>query len=179
MVIVVGSLLLPLQPAGAFHLFFVPLTIPERGTVASCLVKTETANFKFLPPAGWRVDENSAQQKITMAATNLNTTIVWQITPAGLSPEQWRQQVVQRFANARLLGDFDAYCAGQKCAAVEFELLNPHGKLSKRLVFVPFGHGALEIEFTAIGTPPDRVLVGFSNFLASFQIEPPDARRFQ
>jgi hypothetical protein len=174
-IILCSMLLLP-RVAAAFHLFFVPLTIPERGTIASCLVKTETDQIRFLPPAGWRVDENSALQKITMVATNLSTTIVWQITPEVLSPEQWRERVVLRFAAARRLHDFDSYCAGQKCAAVEFELVTPHTVLTKRLVFVPMNREAIEIEFTAVGKLEDRTTIAFSNFLGSFQIEPLDRR---
>jgi hypothetical protein len=162
--------------ADDFLFFTTPTLIPERGAITGCVVHTQFKKVTFLPPPIWGIDANTPQKKVTMTARDLSASIVCRFLIENRPGETntLREQIVARYPEARNLQSIDSAAAGEPCVFFEFEIPSAKGLVtSKRLAFVLFDGGWIEIEMTGTGTAlTEAWRFAFANLLASLRIEP-------
>lgn len=177
--IALGCGLASLQAAGQFRLFTRPLNIPERGIVTSYVLHTAEAEFRFLPPADWVVQENATTRTVVMMARNLTTSISFKIVEAGseagarAGTNQWRNAILEKFPDARILAEFPCYTGSGEGTAFDLERKAANkSKILTRFAFVPIPGGTVEFNLTAPVGKLDELHFVFGNLLTSFRVEP-------
>jgi len=181
--IALGCGLASLQAAGQFRLFTRPLNIPERGIVTSYVLHTDEAEFRFLPPADWVVQENATTRTVVMMARNLTTSISFKIMEAGseaggrVGTNQWRNAISERYPGARILAEFPCYTGNGEGTAFDLERTAANkSKILTRLAFVPMHGGMIEFNLTTPVGKLDELHLVFGNLLTSFRVEPSRAK---
>jgi hypothetical protein len=179
--IALGCGLVSLQAAGQFRLFTRPLDIPERGTVISYVLHTADAEFRFLPPVDWVVQENATTRTVVMMARNLTTSISFKIVETGsearADTNQWRNAISEKYPDAKILAEFPCYTGSGGGTAFDLERKAANkSRLLTRLAFVPIPGGTVEFNLTAPAGKLDELHLAFGNLLTSFRVEPARAK---
>ena len=169
---------LPVEGAETFRLFSQPLWIPERGEVTSYVLLAGTNRFSFLPPAAWRISGNAEKREVILLSQDQIVSIRLKLVEKGIAAkgkqdvDQWREEVVRRYPDAKMVSEFSCYSGDGQGTCFEFQrIASKKTKLSTRLAFVPFADGTVEFLLTAPNEKSEEYSFTFANLLTSFHSE--------
>jgi hypothetical protein len=152
--------------------------IAERGAVMNTVVCNEHHEFIFQPPSDWKGSAETNEFRMTWLSPDLSTLLRVRIVPtagqtrSGL-PGEWRQVVRQRFADARIVEEFNCFTAGGTGRAFDLEQ-GEQGALTTatRFALVPYPAGWVELSLSAPKDGFSSQMQHFTALLNSFQVRP-------
>ena len=130
-------------------------TTPFNGEIIRGIIVAETNQFSFVVPAGFRQQVDPASKKVTLTSTNYACAIVASIHesavqgPSDLKPDSFRQRLLARYKDARIIDEFTASIESMSGPAFELEWTGDAGKMSTRAAFIPYPGGHFEVTVQA------------------------------
>ncbi|PYL01532.1 MAG: hypothetical protein DME19_01345 [Verrucomicrobia bacterium] len=166
-----------------FRLVTETLEIPERGVVTVYVLLAEGHRFSFLPPTRWSVRPDAPKKAVHLLPEDLRAGISFKIQAGQngakpeLNPRQLREQLLERYPQARISDEFKCYAGGSEGVAFDIErMVGQETSASSRLAFVAFKGGTVEFELTANTSRFADYHLSFGRLLSSFRIDPPTTK---
>jgi hypothetical protein len=153
--------------------------IPERGEVTGYLLLTPRAQLGFIPPGGWQVSLDAAQQRVQMIASNWLASVEFKLhwSEPGkafvVDAAALRQRALGEQPGARVTEEFTCYALNQAGRACDLEFA-PDGKtiMGRRCALIPFSGGVLEVMLTVPKATFASHHLSFAGFLNSLELNP-------
>ena len=164
---------------GGLQLTKQPLVLEEGGEVTRFSVRAGGSEFYFLPPRGWKMTLDDAEQKVILAARDGAAQLSFKILCAtdGKSPQldvaELRTQIRGRFHEARITEEFIAHASTASGPAFDLTYATARNfTFATRVAFIPFASGTVEFQLTTRPENFSQNHIAFGGLLNSFQIEP-------
>ena len=155
-------------------MFATRVEIPERGEVPGYLCVLGTNKFSFIAPTGWKPEAKLERREVVFISPELDASLTLKLQEGVEAPDaaQQREQLLQRFANASVVGRFNCYAANQTGRGYFLDQkTGDKGKIKIRYGVVPVPGGTAEFILRAPAVRmPDLHLV-YGRFLASFRVD--------
>ena len=162
-----------------FELTTRTVEIPERGIVTNLVLCTARQAFSFLPPVGWNLGLEEAENKVKWQSPDFSRVLTIKIVPGQtdgrpvLKLDRLRQTVLQRFPGAAVTEEFVCYTSGESGPAFDLRyVVQETFNLCTRVAFVAFPGGEAEFSLTTPTEDFAKSHLVFGNLLNSFKIEP-------
>ena len=144
------------------------------------ILRTDWASFELLPPYLWTHQLLTAEQTLVLMAKDASASIKLKLVEAesgkvpALDTESLRRKTGDAFPGATVVGEY-RYC-WQGLYGPCFDLAHSRtgtgtGRLSSRVVFLPFRGGYAEFMLTAPSDQFDKQVRGLSRVVDSFRLK--------
>lgn len=136
-----------------FDLKVEKVELPEMGTVTRCHLTTEKGSYSFRPPFNWRIEVDPSAKQLNLTSPDTTRLVVSYMVrdsePAtNDSPRSGREMVIQRYPNAKILGEAPGY--GSEGMAFDLEQVSSGGTVVlSRVVYRRMKDELIEFHLTA------------------------------
>jgi hypothetical protein len=170
--LVLGGLGGPVRAAD-FSLHPTVLAMPEAGTITCLLLRAPAGQFRFVPPAGWQMRVQAAEQQVQFFSPDYGAFIALQFLSrpgrSELLGEPAREFVLSEHPRARVLEQFPAHTGCGSGVGFDLQWEETKGfALRARLALIPLTQGCIRFTLQANTNAWQRHLQPFGALLTSF-----------
>jgi hypothetical protein len=167
-----------------FQLYPERMNAPEAGDFTINRLLTERQMFSFFQLPDWELRREGTNRSLLFTAADLSAGIRIRLTEgtnasvAALEPAQWRQEVLARIPDSRLVQEFPCYADGR--AGVAFDLVREAQHSTQavfRVALVPYPGGLAEFELRTTTNYMVRARRALGVLMSSFRVEARSADR--
>jgi hypothetical protein len=142
------------------------------------ILRTDQASFELLPPYLWTHQLLTSEQTLVLMAKDASASIKLKLVEGEsgkvpeLDAESLRRKTCDAFPGATVVGENRYYWQG--LYGPSFDLTHSRtgtGRLSSRIIFLPFRGGYAEFILTAASDKFDQQVRGLSTVVDSFRIK--------
>jgi hypothetical protein len=166
--------------AGEFLLQEQSVVAPEMGRFSCYVLVCSLGQFKFVPPADWRVSADAERHRILLHPTDRATSICVTIDASGNSSrtqptaEELRHRAFRQFSTGVISAEFPCYMSSQAGRGCDVQWTNQGARVTSRIACFPVARGTIEFTLNSNSQrfPEEKAALGA--LLTSFQAVIPE-----